>query len=477
MRPNRILGVACFGVALAFLDSTIVNVAFPSIAGSFHGSSLSLLAWIMNGYNVAFAAFLMTGGNLADRFGRRRLFELGVALFTAASLCCAIAPSAGVLVGVRVVQGIGAAICVPSSLALVLEAFGVDGRARATSLWAASAMFAGGVGPAVGGLLIHAAGWRLCFVVNVPIGLAALVLSRAWLHESRAAARAKPPDLTGAAMLCAGAALVALGIVKGSDWGWTSAAELGSFVLGGLLVALAVRRSVGHPAPAIDLELLRLRVTAVANVGTVIATAAFVGSLLIGILFLTAVWRYSTLQAGLALTPASAISVLTAIVTASLVGRGDPRRLLVPGGTLFTAGILFLRLVVGARPEFMSQWLPGMVIIGLGGGLVFPSMASVATIGAPGERHGAAAGTSFMSRQFGAVLGVAVVVAIVGSPTPADAVMIFHRAWVFAVIAGASATFIVAVLLRRPRPATAPARAPGGVGSLVVAGDEVPGPA
>src|SRR5215212_3588420 len=243
---GRVLLVAAFGAFLAFLDATIVNVAFPSIRESFPGTSIGELSWVLNAYNIVFAAFLIVCGRLADLLGRRRTFVLGVLVFTVASALCGAAPTVGLLVVARVVQALGAALLVPASLALVVEAFPEERRAHAIGLWGATAAVAAGLGPPLGGVLVELGGWRWAFLVNLPFGLAALVAARRQLVESRAPGVRRLPDLRGAILLVAALGALNLGIVKGSDWGWGSVEVLGAFVATAVLLALFVVSSRAH---------------------------------------------------------------------------------------------------------------------------------------------------------------------------------------------------------------------------------------
>ena len=246
---STVLLVASFGAFLAFLDATIVNVAFPSIRESFPGTSIGGLSWVLNAYNIVFAAFLVPCGRLADLVGRRRAFAWGVGLFTAASLLCAVAPSVGFLVAARGVQALGAAMLVPASLALVVQAFPGERRTHAVGLWGAAAALASGLGPPIGGVLVDLGGWRWAFLINLPFGLVALVAARTRLVESRAPGRRSFPDVGGAAMFALALALLTLGIVQGNAWGWTSWAVLGAFAAAAALLVGFVVRSRGHRSP------------------------------------------------------------------------------------------------------------------------------------------------------------------------------------------------------------------------------------
>ena len=215
-RPRTVLVVASFGVLMAFIDATIVNVAFPEIQRSFPDAGFGTLSWVLNAYNIFFAAFLVAAGRMADLLGRKRVFELGIALFTSMSVLCAIAPTVETLIAARILQAVGAAIVVPASLALVLEAYPGATRRHGVAAWSAVSALAAGLGPALGGLLIEIADWRLVFLVNLPIGVAAWLLSRRHLVESRAAGRRRVPDLAGALVLAAAIGALTLGL--GDGW-------------------------------------------------------------------------------------------------------------------------------------------------------------------------------------------------------------------------------------------------------------------
>jgi NTE family protein len=290
---TAVLLVAAFGAFLAFLDSTIVNIAFPAIQRYFHHSDISSLSWVLNGYNIAFAAFLVAGGRLADLLGRKRMFIYGVVLFTAASGLCAAADTVGQLVAFRVLQGIGAAILVPASLALVVESFDSARRAHGVSLWGAAAAIASGLGPPIGGALVEASSWRWVFLVNLPLGLVAVVVARRGLVESRASGRRRVPDLRGAMLLALALGFLTLGLIKGPDWGWVSPATIGSFVAAvGAMVGFVLSSRI-HPTPLIEPAFLRVRSFTAGNTLTLVASAGFYAYLLTHVLFLNYVWHYN----------------------------------------------------------------------------------------------------------------------------------------------------------------------------------------
>jgi EmrB/QacA subfamily drug resistance transporter len=459
---SRVLGVAAAGAGLAFVDATIVNVAFPDIQADFAGTSLGTLSWVLNAYNIFFAALLVAAGRFADLLGRRRTFHAGILVFTVASLGCAAAPSTGTLIAARALQAIGAAILVPASLALVLEAYPPRERAHGVALWSAAAALAAGLGPSLGGVLVEAGGWRLAFLVNLPLGAVALLAGRTTLVESRAPGRRTMPDLPGAGLAAVAIAAVTLGIVQGDAWGWTSAAVLGAFAAGAGLVALVVRRCSWHRSPVLDLELLRIRSLSVANALTVVGAAGFYAYVLNNVLFLTGVWGYSVLEAGLALSPGPFVAAAIARPASRIAARIGYRPVLVVGALVWAAALAEVRARVGTEPAFLSQWLPAMVALGIGAGLTFPLLSAAGVASAPGARFATATALNSVSRQLGAVLGVALLVVVVGTPAPAEAAAAFDRGWTFAAVCMAVIA-AGATVLGRVRPidvADAPAAAP-----------------
>ncbi len=466
--PVTVLVIASLGAAVAFVDATIVNIAFPNIAKSFPGTSISSLSWILNAYNIVFAAFLVAAGRIADLLGRRRMFIFGLELFTAASVLCAIAPSVGLLVAFRVVQALGAAFLVPASLALVLNAFPPDRRSHGVALLSAVAAAAAGLGPSLGGLLVAASDWRLVFLVNLPIGVAAVLLARRRLVESRTPGRRRMPDVLGALLFALAIASLVLAVVKGQEWGWGSPRIVAAFAVAVVLGAIFIRRCAHHRSPIIDLSLLRIRTFTAANTATIVVAAGFYGYTLTNVLFLTGVWRYSVLQAGLALTPGPFVAAAVAGPTSRLVARIGPRPVLVVGGLFWGAAVLWYVKRAGLHPEFLSVWLPGSVMLGIGAGTVFPNLSAVAVASAPGDSFGTATGLNSVARQVGAALGVAIVVAIIGMPSPLQAESVLKHAWTFGSIS-LMVGGLGCLLISRLRSELAP---PVGVAARVVLGED-----
>lgn len=410
----------CGGVFLTFLDTTIVNTSFPDIRDSFGGASASQLSWVLDGYFIVLAALLVPAGGIADRLGRRRVFLAGVGLFVITSVLCAVAPTWQLLVVARVLQGVGAAIAVPASLALLLPLFPVERRAAGVGIWGAAAALAAAIGPPLGGLLVEVADWRWIFLVNLPLGALVLIAGARALDESRDPAATGLPDLAGAALSAAALGLLALGLVEGNSWGWGSAETVASLAGAGLLLGAVVARSRRHPRPIVDLALMRIPSFRQGTLGTLLFASAFFSMILGNILFLTEVWGYSVLSAGLAVAPGPLASAIVAGPAGRLADRVGHRAVIVPGTLVYAGGLLVLR-GAGLEPDYAGLWLPGQVMVGIGIGLAFPTLGAAAAADIPPERFGVASAITGAGRQLGAVLGTALLIAIVGEPATLQA--------------------------------------------------------
>jgi NTE family protein len=449
------VAIACAGAFVAFLDTTIVNIAFPDISRSFAGSGRDALSWVLDGYFVVIAALLVPAGGLADRFGHRRIFLLGIASFTVASLLCAAAPTLPSLIAFRVVQGVGAALIAPASLAIVLDSFPLERRAAGVGLWGAAAAAAAAVGPTLGGALVELSDWRLVFLVNLPLGAAILLAGRRRLPIP-AIADSRLPDLPGAAMLALGLAAITLGIVEGNDWGWAAAPTLAAFGAGSALIAGVILRSSRHPRPIVEPALFAHSSFRIGNLGTLLFAAAFFSLILGNVLFLTTVWGYTVLQAGAATLPGPATSTIVAGPAGRLADRFGHRAVIVPGAIVFAAGVMVLRSA-GAEPDWLGLWLPGALLTGIGIGLAFPTLGSAAVRDVPDDRFATASAVNAAFRQIGAVLGTAILVAIVGEPaTLAEALSISDSAYLFSVLAALASGAVTLGLgsQRTPGPAS-----------------------
>ncbi len=448
MGPRAVVLVTVGATFLAFLDTTIVNIAFPAIEADFADVDRPTLSWVLNAYNVVFAALLLPAGRLGDVLGHRRLFCGGLLTFTAASALCAAAPSAELLIATRVVQAVGAAILMPTALALLLAAYPPPRRAQAVAAAGAAAGVAAALGPTLGGVLVERGDWQLIFLVNVPLGLALLGVGRKVLPAPERTAE-RVPDAWGTVVLATGVGLIGLGLVQGPEWGWLDARVLASLALGCLLLPVCVRRSQHHPAPALELALLRVREVAAANAATVIFAMAFFAKLLCDVLFLTNVWGYSVFEAGLAMSPSPLVTALTAGLAGRLAERFGQRAVAVAGGLIYATGSACYALTLPADPAFVSHFLPVTILSGVGIAAALPTLTAAAITSLPESRYGAAGGANATARQLGGVLGVAVLIAILGDATGAGAVGTFHAGWAFIALAATLAALTASALAGR----------------------------
>jgi EmrB/QacA subfamily drug resistance transporter len=440
--------VVCLATFMAGLDLFIVNLAFPSIGREFGESSLATLSWVLTAYTIVYAALLIPAGLLADRTGRKRAFLIGLSLFTVASVACAAAPSVGVLVGARVMQAVGAGLIIPPSLGLLLPEFPPERRQVAVGLWASAASLAAAAGPPLGGVLTQV-NWRLVFLVNLPVGVFAFVAALRVLRENRMGDGTRP-DTIGGAMLAGGVAALTLAIVQGPSWGWTSARVLAAFAVALGCGAFLVRRSSRHPAPIIDGTLLRVRSFAVACAGALLFFAAFSGFLLGNVLFLTGVWHEGQLIAGLMIAPAPLMGTLVSVRSTVLIDRIGPARAGTLGILLVALSNVWFLTHVGPAPHYLEALFPGQLLGGAGVGLVIPSLTGAATVTLPPSRF--ATGTAIVStaRQIGMALGVATLVAVVGSSTGHITLADVRRGWTLIVVTLIVASVATFAIGRRP---------------------------
>ena len=426
-RKWLVLAVTSVAVFMSFLDATIVNIAFPSIHASFPSASLGDLSWVINAYNIVFASLLVPAGRLADRVGRKRVFLGGVLLFLAASAACGLAPTVGVLIAARVVQAAGAAALVPTSLGLLLPEFPLEQRATATALWGATGGIAAATGPALGGVLIEVFDWRAVFFVNLFIGLPALIPARRLLRELREDHAAAFPSPVGIALLVGAIGALSLAIVEGGSWGWGSARIVAAFAASGVLGAAFVAHCARSTRPLVELSLFRVRSFAVASLGAFIFALSFFALLLSNALFLTGVWHYSTIKAGIALTPGPLMATICSPIAGKLSDRFGQRVVAAPGGLVFALGTLLFATRVGAVPHYATEFLPATLLTGAGVGLTFGGFASAAVAELPRDRFSTGSGVFSMFRQLAAVIGIAILIALLdaGGATVAT----FHHVW------------------------------------------------
>jgi EmrB/QacA subfamily drug resistance transporter len=449
--PWRAFTPLAVAIFLTTLDLTVVNVALPAIAEEFPGESLSSLAWVLTGYAIGFAAALVPAGKLGDLYGRKRLFVVGMVLFVTGSALAALAGSLSLLIAARVVQAVGAAAMTPNSLGLALTLFPPQRRASAIAAWGAIAGLGAGAGPLCGALLAEAE-WRWIFAINVPIGIASLVLVRRLVREVRDPAPGRLPDGLGAVVLASAVSLLVLGLSRGPAWDWDVRAYA-TFAGALVLAAKFLRRSARHPAPIVELAMFRVRSFAHAMTATVALWAGFAALLVSSALFLTETWHFSILEAGLALAPGPILSAPAAAMAPRLGTRFGPTRVGAVGATMFGLGGLWLASRLGQDVEYVSAFLPAQILAGIGVGLTLPILVAVALAELPPTRFstGTAVYTTF--RQIGTAFGVALWVATLGA-SPVASSSSFESGWTLVVV---MAVVTVAAIATTPKVDLVPA--------------------
>ena len=412
--PWPVFWVASIAGFLVALDTTMLFAAFDPLRHAFPNATAADLSWVLNAYTVVYATMLIPAGGLADTHGRKRVFLLGVALFLAASAACGLANSVGWLIAARVVQAVGAALLTPASLSILLAAFAQTQRAVVVSLWGAVGGLAAAVGPSAGSFVIDQFGWPWAFYINLPLGGLALWRGAVLLTESERSAVRRRVDFVGMGLLMLAVGAITLAIVESDVPGW-SRTELGALVATGLVAAAAfVAWARRAPAPLVDLELFRNRTYRWVNLATLSFGTAFSMMFLTFFFFMMNVWHYSLPQAGLAVTPGPLMVMPTAIITGRLAARLGHRRFLVGGSLLYACSSLWFLMMPGAQPQYLSHWLPGLLMSGISVGLVLPSLSAAAVSRLPMAHYAVGSAVNQATRQIGSALGVALTVALLG---------------------------------------------------------------
>jgi EmrB/QacA subfamily drug resistance transporter len=378
-RPGQVLAIVCAGIVLASLDLFIVNVALPNIAQEFNDANLGNLSWILNGYAIVYAALLVFCGRLA--FPRNISFLAGIAVFTAASAACALAGSVETLVAFRLVQAAGAALLTPTSLGLILATFPAERRGGAVRIWAAVGGFAAALGPLVGGLLVTAS-WRWIFLVNVPIGLLALVVG--WIKLPSVPGHDGPtPHFSAAALITAGIATLIFGIVKLNDWGWNAPGVALSFAAAAVMLALFVAHCLRSDNPFVDPALFRIGDFTRATLTMAPFSTAFGGFLLSLVLWEEGLWHWSAMKIGLAIAPGPFMVPVTSLLLAGqLIARFGAATVVAAGLVVFAAGVILWAVLAGSQPDLGFAVLC-TIPSGIGVGLTPPTLMGIGT----SERH------------------------------------------------------------------------------------------
>ncbi|MBV9452271.1 MAG: MFS transporter [Streptosporangiaceae bacterium] len=462
-RVAAVVGVLSLAVFMSSLDLFIVNLAFPYIAKQYPGTSLSSLSWVLNGYTIVFAAALVPAGRWADRVGRRRVFVIGLAAFSIGSLLCGVAPGVAALIAARVIQAAGAGLMVPASLSLLLAAVPAPARPRAIGTWSALGAFGAALGPVIGGSLVQVS-WRWVFWINLPVGVAAIIAAIRVVPESGDDQAKGRPDLAGAGLLAAAVGLVALALVKAPGWGWSSASFAALLAASMACGTAMVVRSRRHHSPVIELSLLRSRQFSGAFVASILYYAGFGAFVLNSVEFLTGVWHYSAVVAGLAIAPGPLMVLPFARVIAPRAAAwlGGPGRVAVIGCAVNAGAQLFWYIQIQVDPAYLTHLLPAQLLGGAGVGLTIPSLLAAGSATLTPARFGTGSGILNTARQIGTVLGVAGLVAILAHLSPADLIGVYRNGLILIIgfFAAAGVTSVVLLSSLNTRRAAAPAPGP-----------------
>ncbi|WP_216364300.1 MFS transporter [Subtercola boreus] len=481
-----VLAICCLSLFIVSMDVTIVNVALPSIRVDF-GASVSDLQWIIDGYTLTIASFLLLSGSMADRFGRRRVFQIGLVVFSLGSLLCSIAPSIGFLIFARVLQALGGSMLNPVAMSIITNVFtGARERARAVGIWGAIVGVSMAFGPLVGGALTETVGWRSVFWVNVPVGVAAIILCAVFVPESRAAVARKLDPLGQLFVIVALVSLV-FGLIEGPRQGWSNPLIIGLFVLTAVAVVLLARHESRIREPFVDLRFFRSIPFSSATITAVCGFAAYGGFLFVNALYLQDVRGLSAFHTGLYMLPLAVATLVCSLISGNLVARFGTRPSLVLAGSLIAASALVLTTLTADTPVLVL--FGAYVLFGLGFGMINAPITTTAVSGMPRSQAGVAAGLASTSRQTGSSIGVA----LAGTVTAAGAAGVIGPAFALAthpfwwIVIGCGAVIVIlgitastpwarrsteriAHLLADAEPADAkPAQAPAGRAAAAVA--------
>jgi EmrB/QacA subfamily drug resistance transporter len=455
------LAAVAFGLFMIMLDNTIVNVALPSIERDLH-MSISSLEWIVTAYALTFAALLITGGKLGDYYGRRKMFILGLAVFTLSSLACGFAPNAGFLIGMRAVQGAGSALMNPATLSIITATFAPSERGRAIGIWAGTSAMALSIGPLLGGLIVDNLNWNWIFFVNVPVGVVGIVVSTLVIRESRDTSAEQSIDFPG--LLTSGLGLLALcyALIEGNKHGWASAEIVGLFAASAVLLGAFVLLEARQRLPMLDLSLFRNSTFSGSNLVALLVSLGMFGVFFYVSLYVQNILGYSPTKAGATFLPMTLLIVVIAPLAGHFSDVIGSRWLMGVGMTLLgVGGLLYQRIGVHT-----SYWvlLPPMLVGGVGMAMTMSPMTSAAMASVPIDKAGVGSGVLNSFRQVGGSLGIALMGAILvsythpGSRNPQDFVNGLHAALLTS--AGiAFAAAIVAVVLVKPSRRGEPQRA------------------
>jgi len=452
MNPWLVLVLICMAQFMVVLDATIVNVALPSIQKDL-GLSEANLQWIINAYTLLFGGFLLLGGRAGDLLGRKRVFLVGLVIFTTASLLTGLATSSGMLIGFRSLQGLGAALISPAALSIISTTF-AEGkeRARALGVWAAIAIGGSAFGLVLGGWLTQSFSWPWIFFVNVPVGVATFLLALRFVPESREEGAHRSYDIAGAVTITGGLMSLVYAIVKAETEGWTASTTLIFFAVAIALIVAFVLRELRAVQPLVRLSIFRVRSLLTANLTMFLVFSGMFAMFFFNTLYIQRVLGYHPLKAGVAFLPFTAGIMISAGIASGFAPRIGVRPVAAAGMILTAIGMLFFaRMPV--HGSYAVDVLPGMILASLGMGAVFMPLTLIATTGLEDEDQGLASGLFNTSQQIGGALGLAILSTIAASKThggsPAQLVHGFHYAFAGGAVIVLLGLAVMVALLRK----------------------------
>jgi EmrB/QacA subfamily drug resistance transporter len=410
--PNgwRVFAIACIAIFMVSLDTTILYAGFSNILRSFPGATAADLSWAINAYSIVYAAMLIPAGGIADKFGRKKVFMLGVFLFVSASFACGASPNVGFLIVARIVQSIGACLLSPAALAIVLDAFPREKRMVVMGAWGAVGALAAALGPGIGSLIIDIGGWQWAFFINIPIGLFCIWQSASSLQESIQPRDKLRLDWVGILQLMTGVGAIAFGLVELNSAHW-SAVELLSIVVIGLALLLSyIPWAKSNPEPLFELSLFKSDTFLFANIAGFVFAIAFAIMFFSFFFWMKNIWHFSQSMAGTAIMPGPLTVVPTAILSGKLASKIGHRPLLITGTITYALSSLWFMLVPDTSPDYLTEWLPGLILSGLSVGLVIPSLSAASVFGLPAKDYAVGSAINHAVRQIGTVIGVSLTV-------------------------------------------------------------------
>ena len=456
-RGRWVVAATVLGSGMASLDATVVGIALPAIGRDFH-VGVSSLQWVVDAYTLTLAGLLLLGGTLGDSYGRRKMFSVGIVWFAVASLLCGLAPTAGVLIAARALQGVGGALLTPGSLSILQASFAQEDRSAAIGAWSGFGGVATAIGPFLGGWLISAVSWRLVFFINLPIAVAVVAINSRHVPETRAPGPVPRLDIRGAACISGALAGITYGLIAASTYGWSSTQVLVPLILGAVLLGLFIMVEAREPQPMLPLGVFKSRQFTAANAVTFIVYAALGGLLFLVPVVLQVAHGYSPLEAGAALLPVTFIMLLLSSRSGALAARIGPR-LQMSVGPLVLAVSFLLFIRIGGSGDYLTAVLPAVLVFGLGVAIMVAPLTATALAAAPADHAGIASAVNNDVARVGGLIAVAVLPALAGISGdsylhPAVLGADFKTAALISAAVCAAGGVLAALTIRNPAPAT-----------------------